>query len=47
MGFLHFFTPAWYKTQEMYHRVVSEDPFMIVYRPDTHQAVDDCLASSC
>ena len=26
-----YFIPDWYKTQEMCDRVVSEDPFLIVY----------------
>ena len=41
-----------YKTQEMCDRVVSEDPFLIVYCPDKYktqrmceEAVDDCLAA--
>ena len=44
--------PDWYKTQEMRGKVVSEDPFLIVYYPDKYKtqrmcnkAVDDYLAA--
>ena len=44
--------PDRYKTQEMCDRVVSEDPYLIVYCPDKHitqrmcdEAVDDSLAA--
>ena len=29
--------PDWYKTQEIFDRVVSEDPLLIVYCPDKHK----------
>ena len=42
----------WYKTQEICDRVVSEDPFLIVYCPNRYntqrmcdEAIDDCLAA--
>ena len=42
----------WYKTKVMCHRVVSEDPFLIVYCYDEYktkrmcdEAVDDCLVA--
>ena len=45
--------PDWYKTQEICDRVVSEDPFLIVYFPDKYktqrmcdEAVDDSLGAS-
>ena len=44
--------PDQYKTQENCDRVVSEDPFLIVYCLDNYktqimcdEAVDDCLAA--
>ena len=44
--------PDWYKAQEMRDRVISEDPFFIVYRTDRYksqkmcdEAVDDSLAA--
>ena len=44
--------PNQYKTQEMCDKVVSEDPFLIVYCPDKYktqrmcdEAVDDSLAA--
>ena len=44
--------PDRYKTQEMYDRVVSEDPFLRIYCPDKcktqrmcDKAVDDYLAA--
>ena len=27
----------WYKTQQMCERIVSEDPFLIVYCPDKYE----------
>ena len=42
---------GWFKTQEIYDRVVSKDSFMQRYCPDRYktqkmceEAVDDCLA---
>ena len=47
--FLFKFAPDRYKTLEMCNRVVSEDPFLIVYCPDIYitkkkcdDSVDDC-----
>ena len=44
--------PDWHKTQEMCDRVVSEDPFLLVYHLDKYitqkmcdEAVDDSLAT--
>ena len=51
MFFVSDSVPDWYKNQEMCDRVVSEDPFLIVYYPGRYktqrmcdEAVDDCLA---
>ena len=48
--FVSYFIPNWYETQDMCERVLSEDPFLIVYCPDKYKtqrmcdkAVDDCL----
>ena len=52
MFFVFDCTPDWYKTQEMRGKVVSKDPFLIVYYPDKYKtqrmcnkAVDDYLAA--
>ena len=34
MFFVFVSIPDWYKTQELFDRVVSEDSFLIVYCPD-------------
>ena len=52
MFFVFISIPEWYKTQDMFGKVVSEDPFLIVYCCDKYktqemcdEAVDDCLAA--
>ena len=35
--------PKQYKTQEICDRVVSEDPFMIVYYPDKYKTHKECV----
>ena len=44
--------PDWYKTQKICDRVVSKDPFLVLYCPDKYktqrvydEAVDNCLAA--
>ena len=48
-----FYIPDEHKAQEMYDRIISDDPFSIRYDPDQYKtqqmcdkAVDDCLAAS-
>ena len=47
--FAFYFIPNQHNTQEMCDRVVSKDPFLIVYCPDKYkmcnEAVDDSLAA--
>ena len=52
MFFVFDSTPSYYKAQEVCDRVVSEDPFLIVYCPDKYitqrmcdKAIDDSLAA--
>ena len=52
MFFVIYSIPDWYKTQEMYDRAVSENPFLIVYCPGKYKtqrmcdkAVDDSLVA--
>ena len=52
MFFVFYSIPKIYKTHEMCDRVVSEDPFLIVYCPNTYitqkmcdEAVDDSIAT--
>ena len=51
MSFSVWFFADQYKTQEICDKIVSDDPFLIVYCPDEDksqrvcdEAVDDCLA---
>ena len=37
------FIPDWYKTQEMYYRVVVNDPFLVVYCPSIYIKLKECV----